>query len=352
MKIVVLNNLYPPYNRGGAEKIAKQEIELLKKQGHQVFVITTKSKKQELPEKQIDKVYYINSLYNQLDKINIFFKLFWHLNQFFYPLKSSQITKILKKEKPDLAITHNLLGLGWRLPLILKKLNIKHHHYLHDIQLLHPSGLMLFSKEKIINNPLAISYQTLTKYYFKNCHLIVSPSSWLINLHLKKGFFKKANTKIKTINKHDYKKIVWPKKINKLLFVGQLEKHKGIIFLLNWYRENKNNDLSLTIIGDGNLKKYVEKESVNNPNISYLGKLEKKEILNKMKEHDCLIVPSLCYENSPTVIFEANQCSLPVIASKIGGIIELENIFNLKLFTPNDFKSLNKHIYPKLCNLL
>ena len=42
-----------------------------------------------------------------------------------------------------------------------------------------------------------------------------------------------------------------------------------------------------------------------------------------MSEANCIVVPSLCYENSPTVIYEAFSQNLPVIASHLGGIIEL-----------------------------
>ena len=35
------------------------------------------------------------------------------------------------------------------------------------------------------------------------------------------------------------------------------------------------------------------------------------------------VVPSICYENSPTVIYEASLVGVPVIASNIGGIPEL-----------------------------
>ena len=36
-----------------------------------------------------------------------------------------------------------------------------------------------------------------------------------------------------------------------------------------------------------------------------------------------MIVPSLCYENSPTVIYEAFSQGVPVIAADIGGVAEL-----------------------------
>ena len=42
MKICVINNLYPPYNRGGAEIVAENQVKQLVLQGHQVFVVTTR----------------------------------------------------------------------------------------------------------------------------------------------------------------------------------------------------------------------------------------------------------------------------------------------------------------------
>ncbi len=41
-----------------------------------------------------------------------------------------------------------------------------------------------------------------------------------------------------------------------------------------------------------------------------------------MARSDAVILPSLCYENSPTVLYESFQSGVPVIASCIGGIPE------------------------------
>jgi glycosyltransferase involved in cell wall biosynthesis len=38
---------------------------------------------------------------------------------------------------------------------------------------------------------------------------------------------------------------------------------------------------------------------------------------------DAVVVPSLCYENSPTVIYESFLAGVPVVASNIGGVGEL-----------------------------
>ena len=55
-----------------------------------------------------------------------------------------------------------------------------------------------------------------------------------------------------------------------------------------------------------------------------------------MIEANCLIIPSICYENSPTVIYEAASQGLPIIASRIGGITELIQKLNGLLFKPNN----------------
>jgi len=73
----------------------------------------------------------------------------------------------------------------------------------------------------------------------------------------------------------------------------------------------------------------VKKISQNDTRIEIIGKKTREEIIEKLTEVDCLIVPSLCYENSPTVIYEAKHFDLPIIASDLGGIPEL--------LTTNDF---------------
>ncbi len=337
MKVVILNNLYFPYQKGGAEQFILNQVKELERDNNQVIIISTKALSFQRFKKE-GQVYYLNSLYYNLNKFPKILRLFWHLKQLIFPTNLKAIEKILLQEKPDLAISHNLLGLSWQVPKLLKKLGIKHQHILHDIQLLHPSGLIYYGQENIISSSIAKIYQSFTKRFFNSVSDVSSPSQWLANLHQEKGFFLKSKNNLIKIDAKDYPKIVWPKKIEKLIFVGQLEKHKGLEFLLD-YIEGKN-ELQLTIVGDGSLKTKVE----NSKKITYLGKLNKQDILREMQKHDCLIVPSLCYENIPQVILEAASVRVPTIASNIGGLVELKNILNLRLFTPDNKISLDKII--------
>lgn len=342
MKIFLAHNLYYPYAKGGAEKVLKEMIENFLADNHQVFLISTKAKMKNkeleiVMEKNLT-IYYFPSSYYNLNQLNKFSRFFWHFSNFYNPKRKKYYQKIITQEKPDLFITHNLIGLGFFLLTLIKQKKIKHQHFLHDIQLLHPSGLMLLGKEKMVNSFLAKIYQKLTRSYFKQTEKIISPSNWLAEEHLLRNFFVSQEIIIKP-----FKNLVISENIKKgnknFLFVGQLEEHKGIIFLINTFKELSGPDCRLNIIGSGADEIKAKNLAQTDKRIKFIGKLNSDEVKSEMRKHDALIVPSLCYENSPTVIYEAQIEKLPVIAADIGGIKEIIQK-NDQLFKAADQKDL------------
>lgn len=356
MKIALINNLYYPYNRGGAETVIKKMIADLKSQNHEIFLITTRPRKKS-SQKQNElnaaelKTYYFPSHYFDLAAWPEIFKVIWHFLNLFSFCKTNAIKKVLISEKPDLVITHNLMGLGWFLPCALKKLKIRQEHYLHDIQLLYPSGLMLLGQEKIIDTLSAKIYQFFTRLFFASPSKIISPSLWLLEQHRQRGFFKNSKTEIKNLiklpeeitsssnptNKHQTN--------NKFLFVGQIEKHKGILFLLKTFQSalQINPNIKLAIVGDGALLNEAKKIASASQQIEFHGRLASTQVNDLMAKSDYLIIPSLCYENAPMTIYEAHLAGLPILAANIGGIPEIINN-NDKLFKAGDPTDLKNHI--------
>jgi len=141
---------------------------------------------------------------------------------------------------------------------VIKRLRLKHIHTLHDIQLLHPSGLMLFGKERIVDSIAAKIYQLICKELFSGVLVVVSPSKWLMNEHEKRGFFAKAEKIVlpnpffadKTASVHNGEKT---RKEFKMIYAGLIEEHKGILFLLRALDllAGKIPALRLTVAGDG-----------------------------------------------------------------------------------------------------
>ena len=335
MKICLINNLYKPYNHGGAESIVEISAKQLIKDNNKVFIITTKPNFQSLKNdtQSSIKKYYLPSSYYNLNKIPFFLRLFWHIWDMFDVVSYFKVKKILEKEKPDKIITHNLKGISFLIPRLIKKLNIKHTHFLHDIQLIHPSGLMLYGRESKIDSLSVKIYAQICKHLFKSVNTVISPSKWLLKMHASRGFFK--NSKKEIAKQTKFNQIIKTKKYNNFLYVGQIEEHKGILFLVNVFEKL---NYKLTIVGDGSKLETIKKQAKNNKNIKIIGKKNKKEVQKIMKKADCLIVPSICYENAPTVIYEAISANLPIIASRIGGIPEL--ISDKFLFEPGNEEKL------------
>ncbi len=348
MKVVLINNLYKPYARGGAEKIVEDSVHAFRALDNEVVVIST-APNNERRDNEEERVYYLKSVFFNLKKIPFVFRFFYHIFDSFNFINCLKVEKILKKENPDLVLTHNLKGLGFLIPRVLKKLEIKHIHTLHDIQLLHPSGLMFKNKERIINTIHAQIYQKINKLLFASPDLVVAPSKWLMDLYKSKEFFKNSK-KVVLLNPSSFKreeKEYKEKDIFTFLYVGQVEEHKGVMFLVKAFIEllkklDKDKKVELIIIGPGSQIDKIKKITKKYNNIEILGKRNTREVKMNMKKSDCLIIPSLCYENSPTVIYEAASCSLPVLASKIGGIPELIDRFGGILFNPSDYLDLTE----------
>lgn len=344
MIIAIVNNLYPPFGRNsGAEIIATKMVADLRSAGHEVFIITST-----LDHKQANTAdtYFLNSSYCLLSQWSNWRKLIWHLGQLILPLHQRELKQILSAKRVDLVVTHNLIGLGFYLPRLLKKLNISHRHLLHDIQLLHPSGLMYFGQENIINSLLARCYQSFTKQALSGVAQIISPSQWLLKLHQDQGFFKKQKTLVRPnfkLKKQTPKKLSQP--IN-FIFSGQLEKHKGIHILLEAWEKAALPiaKAQLTIAGNGSLLELVQAKSKEIDNISYAGYLSHKEMEKLISTANALILPSLVYENSPTSLWEAAKYGLHAIASDLGGIPELAPYLELTLTPPGNVNSLTEAI--------
>jgi glycosyltransferase involved in cell wall biosynthesis len=136
------------------------------------------------------------------------------------------------------------------------------------------------------------------------------------------------------------------------LYVGQIEDHKGVPFLVRTFvnfwepfwtssaEKKEKLSVELMIVGSGSRSADVEKIAYGDKRIKVFGAKTHSEVKEIMQSADCLIVPSLCYENSPTVIHEAAFLGLPVIAARIGGISELVHETGGILFDPGSEEDL------------
>lgn len=339
MKIGVFSNFYPPMERGGAELIAQRVADELSRRGHEVFVLSTmpfsgvSSLRIRETEHHVARIYrfFPFNLYHLSHASSYPFpaRLLWHALDTVGPFPHARIDRLLEKEEPDVVLTHNLKGLGVRAARCVQDAGIRHIHTLHDVQLSVPSGLMIYGKEGGFLNqgwPRRL-YERATIRALGSPDVVISPSKFLSDFYAKRGFFSKTTMRILPNPAPKSLSVIapssqFPSGPTRFLFVGQLEVHKGIRLLLEAMAK-LDRPYELHVIGDGSLAREIAKQATIDSRLFFHGFISLEHIKKLMTKSDAVIVPSLCYENSPTVIYESFQMGLPVIASRIGGISEL-----------------------------
>ncbi|HUL35061.1 MAG TPA: glycosyltransferase family 4 protein [Candidatus Eisenbacteria bacterium] len=108
------------------------------------------------------------------------------------------------------------------------------------------------------------------------------------------------------------------------LFIGRLAPEKGLRTLLSAW-DHLVGGVPLKIIGDGPLRAELAARIASHgpANIRLLGRLSDAELFAELKRARFLVFPSEWYEGLPLTIVEAFACGVPVLASRIGSMIEL-----------------------------
>ncbi len=334
MKMCLINNLYPPYARGGAEQVAKTIAESFVSKGDQVVVLT--SAPEQWGTEKLDKLTIHRlpprNLYFYSDgyKHRLLTRALWHFFDIFNVATALKVRKILIEEKPDVVHTHNLMGLSFLIPVVLRRLKIRHIHTVHDVQLVEPSGIIWAGKESSwrYNNPLTWLYVQLMKKLMCSPEIVISSSQFLIDFYKSRGFFPASQFKLER-NPVSVEKITRPERdsITEFLYLGQIEKHKGVLFLARAFVDlmKKENNLpcELKIVGKGSMEKELRDIIGSCPQARFLGPARREEIPALLARADVLVAPTLVCENTPTVVSEAMACGLPVIVSDAPGASEM-----------------------------
>ena len=361
MKVALVSNLYGRLARGGAEVMVKKIAEGFIKRGDAVFVISAvgaeapKDRAFSCPVTReveggvlIYRFYPPNIyFYAQAARHGILARLIWTFLDVFNWRAARRVRQIILEEKPDMILLHNLKGLGYYIPRYLADFHDKVILTLHDVQLINPSGLIIAgSEDHWFSKSLPASlYRSVCRRQFNPIKKVISPSRFLLDFYRSHGFLRGKVHPLVLKNPSAYPGTVKPRQpqtrhvgVVNLLFVGQLEEHKGIKWLVDFLENNgyfiNGFKVCLRIAGDGLLRKRLLPTAG-----KLLGKLDFAALKEEMLKADYLVFPSICYENSPAVIYEALSLGLPVIASNIGGVAELvQDNFNGFLFKPAEFE--------------
>ncbi len=197
------------------------------------------------------------------------------------------------------------------------------------------------------------------KFISENCYEI-----WVVSNYLKNQVLtidKRLNSKIKVIiNGIDltrFENIVKEnhKKIN-YLYVGRIEKEKGVLELIKAFNKIKDRNRQLYIVGgifhSSNKKNKYFNEVMNETKksknkIYFLGYVKNENLREIYKIIDVQVVPSLWQEPAGLVNIEAICAGVKLIVSDVGGVEEYIN--NNAILVKKDKEFIN-NLYNALIN--
>ncbi|MCZ6765655.1 MAG: glycosyltransferase family 4 protein [bacterium] len=104
------------------------------------------------------------------------------------------------------------------------------------------------------------------------------------------------------------------------LFVGRLEKIKGVQNIIPVFRTR--GDYDLLLAGDGTYENVLRAQAGDLPNVKFLGRVSQEELPALYANAVAVIVPSICYEVFGIIVIEAFAMKTPVIVNNLGALPE------------------------------
>ncbi|NUN11918.1 glycosyltransferase family 4 protein [Candidatus Micrarchaeota archaeon] len=191
-------------------------------------------------------------------------------------------------------------------------------------------------------------FKTLINYAIRTSNKIASVDTFL--LRYVQSEFPNYRDKITVIPNYvdlqKFKPLPTSKKNKQvILFPRNLTKSRGTELMLHAFSQITEKDVELWVVGTGPLKKEAEHAASKDKRIKLLGHVDHYKDMPKLyNQADIVVIPSLGVEGTSLSCLEAMACGKPVIASNIGGLIDIIQNNENGLLIPTYADSLAKSI--------
>jgi glycosyltransferase involved in cell wall biosynthesis len=341
MRVLLISSLYSIAG-GGAGIMAYRLAHGLSALGHRVAVISIgKNRYSPYAEEPGLRIYWFRPLniypFEEKDTHPLWQKIFWQFVDTYNFHSAIMLRQILEKESPDIIHIHKMRGFSGAVwPVASRLFPGRVIQTCHDYESISPDGLMRGSIGRMALHkkwPVR-GYQLLRARLSVGVSIVTAPSTFSLERITNSGLFPSAQAKV-IANTHGWSQDEL-KSIHegttgflgnrvRFLFLGRLEKEKGIVELCEAFLWAVNLHLSirLDIAGWGTLESQLREKYGKYPSINFLGVLAGRAKEEELRNASVIIVPSLVDEVFGLVAIEAFAFGKPVIASNVGGLPEL-----------------------------
>lgn len=316
--VLIIVHTFSP-NTGGVETHMDDLVKVLNERDYRVFVqtyspITTPGVKWKANESfgnvQIRRYkWFGRNILHKIEKnpalVFLYITPYLFLRVFFFLLVNHKKIDVIHAQGLNSAL------IGKYLKILFKKKLVVSIHAIYEIK---ANSLtvkfirnILFSSDIVLTLSEA-SYKELISFGLRKENLYIY--RYWIDLEI----FRPLN------NKKEFRK-----KLNladgfTVLFVGRLTTIKGIKELVEVAKRLLS--INFVFIGNGPLEGYLKNQSYENTNISFIYRVDNKELYKYYNAADVLCIPSQYEEGFGRVAIEAVSCGLPIVGSNKGGLIE------------------------------
>ena len=338
MRILIISSLFPPSVMGGAELAAHSLAAWLARNGHTVRVLTGSPRPEgagfdtdpagfDIERRFFPNIYPIY----QASETRPLRKLLWHARDHFNHLSEQVVRSSIEDFQPEIVNTHDLQGIGYNLLREIGRQGLPCVQTLHDLGLLclnmnmfwhgkacerrHlPCALSGVVKRGYLSSIGTLAYWSPSQALLERYRPHLTPHTEAVCIQLPLLF----SPMPKGIERRS------ASGPPRLLYVGQLTEPKGVDFLLRMLQPlAAGGALEMVVVGSGALMEPLKERYAGESWVKFTGRIPPEEVAGFMARSDLLMIPSLWFENSPLVAYQANQLGLPILASRIGGLPEL-----------------------------
>jgi glycosyltransferase involved in cell wall biosynthesis len=350
LRILHLNVLYPPIVHGGAERFVATLAEEQVKLGHDVGVVTIGKTTEPVHKQNGVEVYRVGHA-------NLFWLQDWprfpppvrYLRKLFdawNPILRRRVANAIDQFRPDIVNSHCMVGFAVDCWSEAARRNVPILHALHEFNLFCRNTNAFRDGRMCKGVCLACRITEPKRWYSRHVSSVVGVSRDVLQRHLDIGFFNHVPAERRTV--------IWsmapvaiqdrpprPAEVPLTIgFIGRIVPEKGLENLLDAVKRLPRTGWRLVIAGQVAPPLNLEKlrASVVGLPIDWLGVVPADSFYSEI---DILVVPAIWADPGPLVVHEAFANAVPVIGSRIGGIMDfIEEGRTGWLYEPGDVDAL------------
>lgn len=140
-----------------------------------------------------------------------------------------------------------------------------------------------------------------------------------------------------------------PNGFRTILYVGRLERRKGVKYLLQAYQllAQENPDVALVIAGDGPDREKLEllAEDLKLPNVSFLGYISEALKIELLAKADLFVSPAVYGESFGIVLLEAMAADTVTVAGNNSGYMDvMQGSGGISIVNPHDIEEFSRRL--------